>query len=241
MNILTLIKSLVPYNLRHLYRLAYFIYKFTGTQFNLYRPPYISKHRANTYNFGKRVDLGIDAYLLGDYISIGDYTYLNSHVEIVACKKAPVTIGKFCSLANYVFIRSDANHPINYVSAYPFVDRTKDFISDKFYDAEIKLLPIHIGNDVWIGYRAIILPGVTIGDGAIIGAGAVVTKDVEPYTLVAGVPAKPIRKRFSNNIIKQLLEIKWWDWPIEKIKRNKKFFSTNLETFKGSLKNIIAD
>ncbi len=79
---------------------------------------------------------------------------------------------------------------------------------------------IVIGNDVWIGYEAIILAGVTIGDGAIIGTRAVVTKDVPPYTIVGGVPAKPIRKRFSDEIISSLLETRWWDWPEEKISDN---------------------
>ena len=79
---------------------------------------------------------------------------------------------------------------------------------------------IVIGNDVWIGYEAVILSGVTIGDGAIIGTRAVVTKDVPPYTIVGGVPAKPIRKRFDEKVIKELLKIKWWDWTKEKIARN---------------------
>ena len=75
-----------------------------------------------------------------------------------------------------------------------------------------------IGNDVWIGYDAVIMGGVTIGDGAIIGTRAVVTKDVEPYSIVGGVPAKEIRKRFTPEIIKKLMEIQWWNWPIEKIR-----------------------
>ena len=77
-----------------------------------------------------------------------------------------------------------------------------------------------IGNDVWIGYEAAIMAGVTIGDGAIIGTRAVVTKDVPPYTIVGGVPAKPIRKRFSDETISLLLELKWWNWPIERISQN---------------------
>ena len=79
---------------------------------------------------------------------------------------------------------------------------------------------IIIGNDVWIGFEAVILAGVTIGDGAIIGARAVVTKDVPPYTIVGGVPAKPIKKRFDKNIITHLLRMKWWDWPDKKIAQN---------------------
>lgn len=79
---------------------------------------------------------------------------------------------------------------------------------------------IVIGNDVWIGYEAVIMAGVTIGDGAIIGARAVVTKDVPPYTIVGGVPARDIRRRFSDDVIARLLELKWWDWPAEQIQRN---------------------
>ena len=79
---------------------------------------------------------------------------------------------------------------------------------------------IVIGNDVWIGFEAVIMAGVTIGDGSIIGTRAVVTKDIPPYTIVGGVPAKPIRQRFSDKVISALLEIKWWDWPDEKIRKN---------------------
>ena len=79
---------------------------------------------------------------------------------------------------------------------------------------------IVIGNDVWIGFEAVILSGVTIGDGAIIGTRAVVTKDVPPYTIVGGVPAKPIRKRFSDDVISQLLKIQWWNWSENRIKKN---------------------
>lgn len=77
-----------------------------------------------------------------------------------------------------------------------------------------------MGNDVWIGYEAVILAGVTIGDGAVIGARAVVTRDVPPYTIVGGVPAKPIRTRFDRVTVERLLELKWWDWPAERIAAN---------------------
>ena len=85
---------------------------------------------------------------------------------------------------------------------------------------------IIIGNDVWIGYEAVILSGVTIGDGAIIGTRAVVTKDIPPYTIVGGVPAKPIRKRFDDVTIARLLELKWWDWSEERIKTNLKIIQS---------------
>ena len=79
---------------------------------------------------------------------------------------------------------------------------------------------IVIGNDVWIGYEAVIMAGVTVGDGAIIGTRAVVTRDVAPYTIVGGIPAKPIRKRFAEDTIARLQEIRWWDWPAERIRKN---------------------
>ena len=91
---------------------------------------------------------------------------------------------------------------------------------------------IVIGNDVWIGYEAVIMAGVTIGDGAVIGTRAVVTKDVPPYTIVGGVPARQIRKRFSEDKIEYLLNLKWWDWPIEKISQNIEFIkSADLTAF----------
>lgn len=128
-------------------------------------------------------------------------------------------IGKFCSIAcGAKFLFNSANHTLGSLSTYPF---------PLFYEAwEHGMSPaeawdnkgdIVIGNDVWIGYEAVILAGVTVGDGAVIGARAVVTKDVPPYTIVGGVPAKPIRKRFSEAETARLLALKWWDWPIETI------------------------
>ena len=96
-------------------------------------------------------------------------------------------------------------------------DRETVYLKNVIDNPNIQIGDIIIGNDVWIGYEAVILPGVTIGDGAVIGCRAVVTKDVPPYTIVGGVPAKPIRKRFDEETIKELQKIKWWDWPEEKI------------------------
>lgn len=96
-------------------------------------------------------------------------------------------------------------------------DRETVYLKNVIDNPNIQIGDIIIGNDVWIGYEAVILPGVTIGDGAVIGCRAVVTKDIPPYTIVGGVPAKPIRKRFDEETIKELQKIKWWDWPEEKI------------------------
>lgn len=134
-----------------------------------------------------------------------------------------LTIGKFCSIScGARFIFNSANHTLSSLSTYPFplffeewgLER-KD-VSDS-WDNKGNIV---IGNDVWIGYEAVVMAGATIGDGAIVGTRAVVTKDVEPYTIVGGIPARPIRKRFSDETISELLEIRWWDWPKDRISQN---------------------
>lgn len=128
-------------------------------------------------------------------------------------------VGRFSSIAcGAKFLFTSANHALGSLSTYTFPLFYEEWghgmkVTESWDDRG----DIVIGNDVWIGYEAVILSGVTIGDGAIIGARAVVTKDVPPYTIVGGVPAKPIRKRFSDEDTAQLLELKWWDWPVEKI------------------------
>lgn len=132
-------------------------------------------------------------------------------------------IGKFCSIAcGAKFIFTSANHTMKSLSTYPFPLFFEEWGLDKadVTDSWDNKGDIVIGNDVWIGYEAVVMSGVTIGDGAIVGSRAVVTKDVPPYTIVGGVPAKPIRKRFSEEVISSLLEIKWWDWPYERIREN---------------------
>lgn len=132
-------------------------------------------------------------------------------------------IGKFCSIAcGTKFLFNSANHALDSLSTYPFPLFFEEWNleKEKVTEAWDNRGDIVIGNDVWIGYEAVILSGVTIGDGAIIGTRAVVTKDVPPYTIVGGVPAKSIRKRFDEKVIEALLKIKWWDWTEEKVARN---------------------
>ena len=132
-------------------------------------------------------------------------------------------IGKFCSIAcGAKFLFTSANHTQASLSTYPFPIFFEEWGLDvqNITSAWDNKGDIIIGNDVWIGYEAVILSGVTIGDGAIIGTRAIVTKDVPPYTIVGGVPAKTIRKRFSDDTIAALLQISWWDWPEEKIKQH---------------------
>ena len=132
-------------------------------------------------------------------------------------------IGKFCSIAcGAKFLFNSANHTLSSLSTYPFPLFFEEWGLEKkdVTNAWDNKGDIVIGNDVWIGYEAVVLAGVTIGDGAIIGTRAVVTKNVPPYTIVGGVPAKPIKKRFSEEAISALLEIQWWNWSKERIARN---------------------
>lgn len=168
-------------------------------------------------------------------ITVGDYTMYNDFVnDPVMFEKNNVLyhypvnhdkliIGKFCSIAcGARFLFNSANHAMSSLSTYPFPlffeewDLKREDVASSWDNKG----DITIGSDVWIGYEAVILAGVAIGDGAIIGSRAVVTKDVPPYTIVGGIPAKSIRKRFDDKTITRLLQIKWWDWPKERIAEN---------------------
>lgn len=168
-------------------------------------------------------------------IIVGDYTMYNDFVNDPTLFEKnnvlyhyPINhdklyIGKFCSIAcGARFLFNSANHSLNSLSTYPFplFFEEWELSISHVTDAWDNKGDIVIGNDVWIGYEAVILAGVKIGDGAIIGTRSVVTKDVPPYTIVGGVPAKPIRKRFSDDTIAALLAERWWDWPIDKIAAN---------------------
>ena len=134
-----------------------------------------------------------------------------------------LSVGKFCSIAcGARFLFNSANHALSSLSTYPFPIFFEEWglPVDDVSRAWDNKGDIVVGNDVWIGYEAVILAGVTIGDGAIIGARAVVAGDVPPYTIVGGVPARPIRKRFSDDVIEALLELRWWDWRPERIAAN---------------------
>lgn len=134
-----------------------------------------------------------------------------------------LTIGKFCSLAcGARFLFNSANHTLKSLSTYPFPIFYEAWGTDAHHVATAwdNKGDITVGNDVWIGYEAVILAGVTVGDGAVIGARALVTKDIPPYTIVGGVPAHPIRKRFSDETIAKLLALRWWDWSRDRIARN---------------------
>ena len=168
-------------------------------------------------------------------IEIGDYTMYNDFVNDPrdfeknnVLYRYPINgdklkVGKFCSIAcGAKFLFTSANHTMHSISTYPFPIFFEEWGLDvtNITSAWDNKGDIVVGNDVWIGYEAVVLSGVTIGDGAIIGTRAVVTKDVPPYTIVGGIPAKPIRKRFSDEVISKLLELQWWNWPENRIKEN---------------------
>ena len=182
-------------------------------------------------------------------ISVGEFTIYNDFVHDPRLFENnnvlyhyPVNgdrliIGKFCSIAcGAKFLFNSANHSLASLSTYPFPIFYEEWglnIQDVATAWDNKG-DIVIGNDVWIGYEAVVLAGVTIGDGAVIGARAVVTKDVPPYAVVGGVPARLIRRRFPDDTISALLALRWWDWPADKIKpRLSALQAGQIEEFSG--------
>lgn len=163
-------------------------------------------------------------------IIVGDYTYyddLNNdvttfeknvlyHFDFIGDK---LIIGKFCQIASDVkFLMNGMFHNSDYTSTFPFTIFSKEILEKFQGKTEFPNKgDTVIGNDVWIGYNAIFMPGVKVGDGAIIGTNALVTKDIPAYSIVAGSPAKEIKKRFSDEKIEKLQKLQWWNWPIKKI------------------------
>ena len=175
----------------------------------------------------------LKAFVKNPNIQVGDYSYYDDpagpehfeskcvlyHFPFIGDK---LVIGKYCALARDVrFIMNGANHQVSGFSTFPFyifgsgweiaMPRANDFP----YKGDTV-----VGNDVWLGYEALVMPGVNIGDGAIVAARAVVANDVPAYSVVAGNPAKVIKQRFPDEVVDELLRIRWWNWPVEKITRN---------------------
>jgi phosphonate metabolism protein (transferase hexapeptide repeat family) len=180
---------------------------------------------------------------LGRYTEVGartsmietvldDYSYIVHDGEV-----AYTTIGKFCSIASHVRI-NPGNHPMWRASQAHFTYRSRQYWPEEtddeaFFDWR-RSHSVVIGHDVWIGHGAVILPGKSIGTGAIVGAGAIVTHDVAPYTIVAGNPARVIRRRFDESVSERLQVLAWWDWDHERLRRAlRDFRGLSVEAFLG--------
>jgi len=184
--------------------------------------------RMRETQIGAQCEVLAETYI--EYSELGDFSYIGEH-----CCVADAQIGRFTAIANHVRIGAP-NHPMDRASQHRFTycpeyydaqaERDNGFFADRRADRVI------IGNDVWIGHGVIVLPGLKVGDGAVLAAGAVVTKEVPPYTIVGGVPAKMIRARFAADIAAQLQAIAWWNWPLEKLMANlADFQSSDLRAF----------
>ena len=183
---------------------------------------------------GDQQTVYLNAVIKDPQIEVGDYTIYNDFIADpllfeknnvlyhYPIHREKLIIGKFCSIAcGTKFMFNCANHTLKSLSTYTFPLFYEEWELEKsnITTAWDNKGDIVIGNDVWIGYEAVIMAGVHIGDGAIIAARTVVTKDVPPYTIVGGTPAKEIRKRFDAEIIQQLLLLKWWNWSTDKIRQ----------------------
>lgn len=165
-------------------------------------------------SFGRFVEIGAGSRVLNTHM--GDYSYCDRMAEI-----ANARIGKFANIAAFSRIGA-TDHPMQKASLHHFTYRSMDYWDDAGADeaffAHRKSRIAHIGHDTWIGHGAMIKPEVTLGHGAVVASGAVVTKDVPPYMIVAGIPAVPIRERFSAKIAERLMALAWWDWAHERLR-----------------------
>lgn len=163
---------------------------------------------------------------------VGDYSYGAPVVHTWAVNGG-LRIGKYCSFGAGVLIMLGGNHRVDWITTYPFSAIPFEYPEASHIEGHPATRgDVVIGNDVWFGQSSVILNGVTIGDGAVIGAHALVTRDVLPYAIVGGNPAGIIRKRFSDEQIKALLEVKWWDWPRDKLKNfYESLLSNDIESF----------
>lgn len=164
--------------------------------------------------FGRYTEVGRGSRIA--YSELDDYSYCDRYADI-----ANARVGKFANIAAFSRIGA-TDHPLHTAACHHFLYRSDDYWDDAERDAEFfaqrQSRLAHIGHDTWIGAGAMVKPEVTLGDGAVVAAGAVVTKDVDPYTIVAGTPAKPLRLRQPRPIAERLIALAWWDWPHDSLR-----------------------
>ncbi len=187
------------------------------------------RQRTQRKPFGETVMMAAGAHVdltceLGRYVNVARGAQIARHCVIGDrssigrdSKLQAVKMGKFCSVSWNVS-RGAPSHPMNHMSQHAFTCQKRFGIATEDAPMRRSTEIVEIGNDVWIGCHAVVLSGVRVGDGAVIGAGAVVTHDVAPYAVVAGVPARYLRSRFPDELISKLLQLRWWDWPDEKLR-----------------------
>lgn len=177
---------------------------------------------------GKFVEIGEGSRVL--FTEFGDYSYCDRYAEI-----ANARIGKFANIAAFSRI-GPTDHPMNQASLHHFLYRSNDYwpdapLDEAFFDHRASRIA-RIGHDTWIGHNAVIKPEVTIGHGAVVAASAVVTRDVDPYSIVAGIPARPLRDRFPRAIADRVMELAWWDWDHDTLRaRLEDFRNLPIEAF----------
>lgn len=166
----------------------------------------------------------VGGVILSGDVSVGRFTVINGPNTDVFSRLCPVTIGAFCSIARSVAIQ-EYNHRIAACSSFYIL---RHVFGDSDPQENESDGPISIGNDVWIGTQCVVLSGASIGDGAVVGANSVVRGHVPPYAVVAGSPARVLRFRFTEDVVAELLRMRWWDWPIDRIRRNRPLFEGEL-------------
>ncbi|MBW4707365.1 chloramphenicol acetyltransferase [Roseobacter sp. YSTF-M11] len=173
-------------------------------------------------HFGRFVEIGRGSRVA--YSEVGDYSYCDRYADI-----ANAEIGKFSNIASYVRIGA-TDHPMEKASLHHFHYRSGDYFDDAAPDTEWfahrRRRRASIGHDTWLGHGAQVRPEVTIGHGAVVAGGAIVTKDVAPYTIVAGIPAKPLRRRFPEEVAGAMQTLEWWDWPHDRLRAALEDFRT---------------